>query len=270
MYPIAIPSAKRENSKYFKTIPLLRNIGYDMSYVYLFLPNDSVHTYIENYKLDDINIVSCNNNNIVTVRNYIEKEYFPNKTKLVCMDDDIEYLIYKDNYTNDNINDTDCIITRISSATILQSLLDKCFSLAIANDCLLWGVYPIARNVPWFRETKTNIGNNHILASFSGVIVDNTLPYQNVSLACKEEYERAFIYGKNIRVGFIAISTKYYTNDGIGIRPPSLQLQVCNRIIEKYPGRYSKTPLKIKKKDGIPKNYDMRLNIHYYTKKKNE
>lgn len=252
MFQIAIPSANRISSRYFRTTDLLRGYGFDMSRVYLFLDPSQVDLYNEVYQLGDLNIVICQNQSIVDVRNYIERDYFRKGQHILCLDDDIHYLNYKDD--NGDIH-------RVTDSVIFEKLINQAFQLLHTHNCLLWGVYPIARNSPWFAEAKTNIGNNHIIAACSGIIVSPQLPRQNPELTCKEEYERGFIYGKNIRVGFLALDTKYYTNDGIGPRSEASQLETCQRIMELYPGRYSKTPLKRNKKKG---NVDLRLKKNYY------
>lgn len=252
MFFIAIPSANRVSSRYFKTVKLLRDIGFDMSRVYLFLDNEQVDLYRNAYDLDDLNIVSCDNKCIVDVRNYIEREYFKEGQHLVCLDDDINYIEYKDN---------DGEVKRLKEAAIFECLVNRAFAILQDNGCLLWGVYPIGRNRPWFLQARTEVGNNHIVAAFSGVIVKRDLPYQKSELACKEEYERGFIYGKNIRVGFMSIDTRYYTKDGIGPRSEEKQLETCQKIMQLYPNRYSRTPLKRNYKKG---SVDLRLNKRYY------
>ena len=184
MYRIVIPSANRTNSKYFKTISLLRKIGINMKDVYLFLDTTQSNLYQTNYSLQDINIVECQNKNIVQIRNYIERDYFPNNTHLVCLDDDLNYLSYKDKDNN---------IKKVIDLHTFNNLIINAFNLCLRHKCLLWGVYPIARNEKWFSETKTFIGNNHIVAACSGVIVNKNLKRQNQQFLCKEEYEREFM-----------------------------------------------------------------------------
>ena len=252
MYHIAIPSANRTHSTYFKTIPLLRKIGINMKNVYLFVDTSQSRQYQTNYSINDINIVECQNKNIVQIRNFIERDYFPNKTHLVCLDDDLNYLSYRDK---------DNQIKKVTDRNTFDHLIKKAFQLCLDHQCLLWGAYPIARNNKWFSETKTFIGNNHIVAACSGVIVNKNLKRQNPQFLCKEEYERGFIYGKNIRLGFLAMDTKYYTQDGIGPRSYDQQLKTCQLLIQSYPNRYSKTPLKINQKKGT---VDLRLNRNYF------
>ena len=88
-----------------------------------------------------------------------------------------------------------------------------------------------------------------------------SLPLQNIDFNCKEEYERGFIYGKNIRAGYIAVASQWYREDGIGFRSFEVQLKVCNELIKKYPEFMSKTPLKINENK---KTADLRLNRSYY------
>ena len=254
MFKIVIPSANREKSKNFKTIKYLRKIGFDLSRVYLFLDDKQINNYKKNFDLENVNIIGFDNCNVVRARNYIEKEYFNDGEKLLCLDDDIIWVNYK--------NDEDVII--IKTAEELENNFNKAFDLLEENNCKLFGVYPIGRNEPWFKRARNEIGNNHILACCSGVIVDKSLPKQNEELYCKEEYERAFIYGKNIRLGFMGVHTKYYCNDGIGERSYQLQMETCCKIMDLYPNRYSKTALKINKKKG---NVDLRMNKNYYNTK---
>jgi hypothetical protein len=252
MYKIAIPSGNRHKSKYFKTIRLLRKINFRMKDVFLFLDTSEIQSYTNNNFLEDINIIPCQNKNIVQVRNFIEKDYFDNDTHILCLDDDINYLSYKDTLNQ---------IKKITTVDILDKIVKQAFQLCLDNNCRLWGAYPIARNNKWFSETKTFIGNNHIVAACSGVIINKLVKKQDPLFQCKEEYERGFLYGKNIRLGFLAMDTKYYTQDGIGQRSSENQLKTCQLLIKTYPNRYSKTPLKINKLKG---NVDLRLKRNYF------
>ena len=253
-FKIAIPSGNRKNSKNFKTIFFLKQIGI-IENIYLFLHNETdIKDYIENYDLNNINIVASNAKNIVEQRNYIEKDYFDNGEKILCLDDDIIGLKYKNEEGK---------IVKMTNKKEFISNFNLGFDLLIKEKCSLFGVYPVGGNDKWFSESKLTIGNNHILAGCSGIIIDKTIKRQNPKLAIKEEYERGFLYGKNIRLNTIAIITKYYGNDGIGIRTYEKQLETCKEIMKNYPNRYSKTPLKFNKKKT---NCDLRLNKTYYNR----
>ena len=254
-FKIAIPSGNRKNSKNFKTIFFLKQIGI-IENIYLFLHNEiDKKDYIENYDLNNINIVISNAKNIVEQRNFIEKDYFDNGEKILCLDDDIIGLKYKNE---------DGEILKINNKDEFISNFNLGFDLLIKEKCSLFGVYPVGGNDKLFSESKLTIGNNHILAVCSGIIIDKTIKRQNPNFLIKEEYERGFLYGKNIRLNTIAVITKYYRNDGIGIRKYEEQLKICNELMKDYPNRYSKNPLKFNKKKS---NCDLRLNKTYYNSK---
>ena len=256
IYQIAIVSGNRATSKNFKTLTYLRKINILYNNVILFFEKNQQEEYLARedvkYALSNgANIVWLNCKNIADARNYIEKEYFNDGDKVLCLDDDIQYLNIK----------KDGKVKRLDDFKDLDFLIKKYFKMCIENNCKLFGLYPIARNIQWFEKTRDMIGNNHILAVFSGVIIDKSLPLQNIDFNCKEEYERGFIYGKNIRAGYIAVASQWYREDGIGFRSFEVQLKVCNELIKKYPEFMSKTPLKINENK---KTADLRLNRSYY------
>jgi hypothetical protein len=246
-FKIAIPSGNRNKSKNFKTIEYLNKLGIiDNIFLFLNTEIDEID-YRKNYNLDNINIVIAKSNNIVDARNFIEKEYFENGERILCLDDDIRFIKFKDGDA----------IKKIETKEEFIEQFNKGFDLLKENDSKLFGVYPIDNDL-WFSKARTTIGNNYILAVCSGIIVDKTLPKQRVELKIKEEYERAFIYGKNIRLGFLLVGTVYYRKDGIGLRSFEEQKRICQKIIQLYPDKYSKTPLKINSKKT---NCDLRLQL---------
>lgn len=253
-FKIAVTSGNRKDSKNFTTIKLLLKIGISEDNIFLFLDTEKdKNEYLKNYEeISKVKIIVSNTKNLVEARNYIETEYFENNERILCLDDDIRKFKYKDESKE---------IKEINNPQLFYKLFNCGFDWLKENNCGLFGVYPIGENEKWFQESNNRIGNNHILAVCSGVIINRNRPKQNPDLLAKEEYERAFLYGKNIRLGFISVSTKYYRKDGIGERPYKNQFDICNKLIELYPDRYSKTPLKINKKKG---NCDLRLKLNFY------
>jgi len=256
IYTIAVVSGNRATSQNFKTLKYLRRINISYTNVILFFEKNQQEEYLAR---DDVKyaiskgakVVWLNCKNIADARNYIEKKYFNDGDKVLCLDDDIVYLNIK----------KEGKIKRLDNFKDLDFLIKKYFNMCIENNCKLWGLYPIARNDMWFEKTRDMIGNNHILAVFSGVIIDKSLPLQNIEWNCKEEYQRGFIYGKNIRSGDIAVHSAWYQRCGIGFRSFELQLKVCNELIEKYPKFMSKSALKINENKMTA---DLRLNRAYY------
>lgn len=248
-FKIAIPSGNRVGSKNFKTIDYLRSIGLDSCFFYLFLHTEKdKQEYCKAFDLEGINIVVSNATNIVEQRNFIEKEYFNQGQKVLCLDDDMNFFKYKDGEE----------IKKITTAKVFIDEFNKGFTLLEKENCKLFGIYPIGRNEHWFSKCKTIVGNNHILSGCSGVIIDKNIPKQNPELSIKEEYERGFLYGKNIRLGSISMITTFYSKDGIGKRTFENQKRTCEKIIKLYPDKYSRTPLKINR---TRTNCDLRLHM---------
>lgn len=254
-FKIAVVSGNRNDSKNFTTIKLLLKIGIIADNIFLFLDKGTKEDYLKNYEeIAKVNIIVSNTKGLVEARNFIETEYFEDNEKILCLDDDIRKFKYKDESKE---------IKEINNPQLFYKYFNCGFKLLQKNNCGLFGVYPIGENEKWFKESYDRIGNNHILAVCSGIIINRKRPKQNTEFLAKEEYERAFLYGKNIRLGFISVSTKYYRKDGIGLRPYKEQYDICNKLIELYPDRYTKTPLKINKKKG---NCDLRLRLNYFLK----
>ena len=255
-YTIALVSGGRANSKNFKTLNYFNNIKAPFNKVILFLEENQKKEYSEREDVKNAvslgsKIVWINTVNIADARNYIEREYFKTGDLVLCVDDDINYMSYM--FGGE--------IKKVQLFEELDYMIKKYFKLCIENNSKLFGVYPIARNHLWFSKARDMIGNNHILAAFSGVIIDNSLPKQNLDLYSKEEYERAFIYGKNIRAGNLAIDSRWYQSDGIGPRSHELQLKTCETLALNYPQLVTDNPLKINKKNN---NVDLKLNKKYY------
>ena len=232
-YTIALVSGGRANSKNFKTLNYFNNIKAPFNKVILFLEENQKKEYSEREDVKNAvslgsKIVWINTVNIADARNYIEREYFKTGDLVLCVDDDINYMSYM--FGGE--------IKKVQLFEELDYMIKKYFKLCIENNSKLWGVYPIARNHLWFSKARDMIGNNHILAAFSGVIIDNSLPKQN-----------------------LAIDSRWYQSDGIGPRSHELQLKTCETLALNYPQLVSDNPLKINKKNN---NVDLKLNKKYY------
>lgn len=255
-YKIALVSGGRATSKNFKTLRYFNKIQASYNNTFLFLEENQKKEYsaredVQYAVSKGAKIVWINTVNIADARNYIERDYFKTVDKVICVDDDINYLSYF----------WEGEIRKIQLFDQLDFMIKKYFKLCLENNCSLFGVYPIARNNLWFGKARDMVGNNHILAAFSGVIINTELPRQNLELYAKEEYERGFIYGKNIRAGSLAIDSRWYQSDGIGPRSHELQLTTCETLVKNYPQLVSDKPLKINKKNN---NVDLKLNKKFY------
>jgi len=251
-FTICIVSGNREKSKNFNTPKMLDNLGIKDYLIFLF-DETAKKEYVKNHNLDEDKIILTNKKELVNKRNFIEKQFFNDGEKLLCLDDDLTYIKYKNSLGE---------IVKMTNKDEFIDNFNSAFNLLIKENCRLFGCYPVGGNDKWFSEAKTQIGNNHIIVALSGIIVDKTLEKQDPKYTPKEEYQRAFIYGKNIRLGNITFKTKgWYKNDGLGIRTYETQLETCKEIMKNYPNRYSKTPLKFNKKKT---NCDLRLNKTYY------
>ena len=93
-FTICIVSGNREKSKNFNTPKMLDNLGIKDYLIFLF--DETVKKeYVKNHNLDEDKIILTNKKELVNKRNFIEKQFFNDGEKLLCLDDDLTYIKYK-------------------------------------------------------------------------------------------------------------------------------------------------------------------------------
>jgi hypothetical protein len=190
-----IPTYDRYNR--FETLYFLKNNNISLEDIFIFVAD-------ENEKMKYINSFGNDYNFIVGVlglvnqRNFIIN-YFDEGEILVCIDDDIEDLIHKDNKP-------------------FIDWIDECIEYLRNSSCGLLSINPSVN--PFFFEQRKNgdafkEGNYSAIGAFHILKNDKELL---LSIDDMEDWERSLLYfkkyGSNIRYNDILIKTKYFHKKG--------------------------------------------------------
>jgi hypothetical protein len=246
-YILAIPTYKRQKIIITKTLFLLFQYNIKPSNIYLFLANEQekkIYTQtltnlavIENilqkskkhkitqflqkntnsihkYKLFLTKIVNqsiIGKPGLANQRNFI-RNYFPEETKIVQMDDDLDFIWTLKLDTNDIKNNKK--YTKIEIIN-LNKFIIYAFKLCEKESCNLWGIYPIDN--AYFMRPSISIHLKFIVGPFFGYINNKS---NNLFLTVneKENAERTLKhYNKDkkvLRFNNISITTEYYKVPG--------------------------------------------------------
>ena len=222
---IAIASHMRPEQIQNKTLSLLKKHKFNMKNVYVFVSPESLNEYKLIAKKWRFNLIKSKNS-ILETRNHII-QYFPNGTKIVEMDDDIEDI----QTTKKNVKN--------KSVTNLKKLFNDSFKLIGKKG--LWGLNANHNN--FYAQGIDKYGLYSIVNSCLGYINDKRI---KLTVAEKEDFERAILFYKLKlpivkRTGY-GIKTYYWKNKG-GIQDrygfekrKKVQSKSANTIMKKYPG----------------------------------
>tara|TARA_R110002096_G_scaffold79948_5_gene187716 strand:- start:2053 stop:2724 length:672 start_codon:yes stop_codon:yes gene_type:complete len=197
----------------------------DMENVYVFSSPESYDEYEIISKKWNFNLINSKNS-ILDTRNHIIN-YFPENTKIIEMDDDVEDIeVTIKGEKNTSVNN-------------LIDLFNESFDLI--GEAGLWGFNANTNN--YFSAGIDKRGLYSIINSCLGYINDKRI---KLTVSEKEDFERCIqFYQLEIpilkRAGY-GIKTKYWTNKG-GIqakydfdRRKEVQAESADAIMEKYPG----------------------------------
>lgn len=250
---VAIPTYKRYNDVYEKTIKTLLNGGVDYNKIFIFVADQLEY---DNYKLAlpinsyhkiVIGVLGINNQ-----RKFIVN-YFKQGDCVLFVDDDVER-IDKLNKNGDGF---------IQMKRSLNTFINHAFNLCKLNNIFLWGIYPV-RN-PFFMKPRPQITCDlrFILGTFYGIIIRHS-PDLNTTLKEKEDVENSILHfikdNKLLRFEKITLKTKFFNpNGGIGSIDNRINTHKNSALYlsKKYP---SFGKIKIRK-NGI---YEFTLNNNPY------
>lgn len=250
-YKIVIPSYKRANSKYFKTIKYLKSVGIPKESIFLFVNETEYADY--QIHSEDANIISAPIKNgpggIVRIHNYIT-EYFAEGEKLLCMDDDL-FAVYE------------CLTLaegkfgkkKLGKKAFKKFVKDH-FELLLNNSLSLCGLYPVDNAMFMANQKKFNFGNCWVYG-----VCYFTINKREVILTeecwCKEEIERSILHYPSVRSNKYCYRTTYYAKGGINAtgRNDEIEKKCAEKLFEMYPNNIKnlyqrpngKTDLKLKK-----------------------
>lgn len=232
-YVIAIPSYKRAEILKKNTLNYLQNQKINKNKIYIFVANKKEYdlykkTLPNYYKKLVIGIVGMGN-----IRNFIT-DYFPEKTKIFNMDDDIKGLIKLTKERNKKNGSK--AISRPFKNNDLHKFINDGFNECKKKNLSLFGIYPAAN--PFFMKKRITYDLRYIIGSVWGNINDKNL---KVSLDDKEDFERSIKhykqYGGVVRFENITANTPYMTCTGgmQVLRTNKRILESAKYLANKYP-----------------------------------
>lgn len=246
---IAIPSYRRSDIIFDKTLMSLLRSGADLKDVTVFISDPSEHEkYVKATSglvkiVDSVPTLSGNRNFIL--------DYYPEGEHILFLDDDIasfEILGEK----------------KLIPDTNILKFAETGFEWCEKRNKSLWGIYA-ARN-HFFMDNNITEGLHYIIGSCYGQI-NLKKPYQRVNFDEKEDYLRSFRHfqaeGGVIRLNYITVNTAYYRQGG-GLQETRTKERVeeyAKKLEQLYPD-YCKSY--ISKGKGT---YELRLNTSKYKKK---
>jgi len=203
-YVVAIPTYKRYNQLYNKSLLTLLKHKIASSKIFIFVANKNEKKEYENvlpinsYNKIVVGVIGINNQ-----RKFINK-YFKEGTKVLFCDDDVEKVEELKN-------------KKLVDIKNLDSFIKKAFKECLKTNIYLWGVYPV-RNI-FFMEPRPikSYGLRFILGTFYGQIIRHSRDLIT-SLPEKEDFENSILHYKKdcgvLRFDKVTIKTKFYNPDG--------------------------------------------------------
>ena len=248
-YQIAIPSYNRPEQLGYKTLALLEKHNINKDLITIFVNDDEqveLYSKIEGYK-----IIPSYQKGIGKNRTWI-RNYYPNGTNLIFLDDDIENVLEKETKEVVDLNKFFC------------TGFERCHQ----EKATLWGI-PLVDN---YFFMKNNVSDNlKYIGAVYGVVINQNTKNIKVFENQWEDYifsiEHFLKDGKVIRFNNYGIKSKWYNHDGgicsfMGGKQNRLQIleESAKALEEKYP----KACKVYYKKDGTP---NLRLNHRFKSPK---
>lgn len=217
-YVIAIPTYKRYEDVYNKTLQTLLKYGINSKKIYIFVANKDEY---EKYKFilpkDSYYKIIVGVLGITNQRKFMVK-YFKENTNVVFMDDDIEKIerLHKDGTKFIEMKK----FTQRSKHSELDTFICNAFQECREKNIYLWGIYPV-RNAFFMKpRPEKTYDLRFILGTMYGMIIrhdKDLIPH----LKEKEDVENSILHyikdGSVLRFEKITIKTKFFNpNGGIG------------------------------------------------------
>jgi len=243
-----IPSLSRVDTLKSKSLHVLRDVPQNQ--IYIFVVKDEYEQYRSN--IDPLINIIIGPLGLHHMRNFI-RLYFPEGTKMVCLDDDIAQLyIMRENLA---IEDTKKA-TRYPLYPLTDlTFLEDAFETLEATGLKFFGIYPVKNG--YFMKTLCYKSTDlrFCVGTFWGCINEHSSDLM-LHIEEKEDFERTLLYYKRdkgvLRFNIICAETKYYKEKG-GLQSRGLDRVAtskvsCGYLIATFP-EYCK--LYTSKKSGI-------------------
>jgi hypothetical protein len=206
-YIVAIPTYKRYEQVYNKTINTLLKGKVPSSKIYLFVANKSEYNkYKENVPEKSYNSIIIGKKGITNQRNFMNN-YFKEGQCVLYLDDDVEKVLILKNKQSNNL----------VQLTNIHNFIIKAFNKCIENNIYLWGIYPV--NNAFFMRPRPTISNGlrFILGTFYGQIIRHSKDLK-LTLTEKEDFQNSILHyikdGSVLRFDKVTIKTNFYNPDG--------------------------------------------------------
>ena len=225
-YQIAIPSYNRADIIQTHTLSTLSRYNIHPNRITIFVANkkegelyksqlDS-HTYKE---------IIVGKKGLKNQRHFIRK-YYPNNTRLVQIDDDIQDI--QELYISDDLNFTRKNSQyRLRPIKNLDKFIIKAFKITEKHNAYLWGIYPVYN--PYFMSPTYTTDLRLVVGTMWGTI-NRHLSSLNETIDEKEDVERTLLHYKKdsniIRFNNVSVKTRYYETKG------GMQSEEKNRKLE--------------------------------------
>ena len=226
-YVVAIPTYKRYNEITTKTLPTLKRGKVNKKRIYVFVANRSEERlYREKMDPDTYHKIVVGKKGLVPQRRYIS-QYFPEGTKIVSMDDDVQNMIQLKR---------DDSLKKISN---LDILFKRFFKTLERKNLYLWGVYPVKNNM--FMSHKTTTDLRFIIGVVHGYINRHSKDlYPSMRSVSKEDIEQSILFylkdGGVLRFNDITFTTKFNAPGGLGVDRFQMNKNAQEYLVKTYPG----------------------------------
>jgi len=226
-YVVAIPTYKRYNEITTKTLPTLKRGKVDKKRIYVFVASKSEERlYREKMDPDTYHKIVVGKKGLVPQRRYIS-QYFPENTKIVSMDDDVQNMIQLKR---------DDSLKKIAN---LDTLFKRFFNVLDKKGLYLWGVYPVKNNLFMKRKTTTDL--RFIIGVVHGYINRHSKDlYPSMKSVSKEDIEQSILFylkdGGIVRFNDITFTTKFNAPGGLGVDRFQMNKNAQEYLVKTYPG----------------------------------
>ena len=202
---IAIPSYNRYDSINDKSFKVLYDAGYKPNMIDLFVADKEQYKLYKNIVHKDINII-IGKKGLKNIRDFIIN-YYPEGTKLLCMDDDVEMIKMK----NPNSDEPSSFKNELLD---LKKEVDNAFKICQKKKYHIWGLYPVDNH--FYMKNDISYDYKFIIGNFFGLILNHEANKSYVEQ--KGDYERSIRHylldGGVVRINYLCAKTKFKKNSG--------------------------------------------------------
>jgi len=225
-YVVAIPTYKRYDEVATKTLPTLKRGKVPTNKIFVFVASKSEEKlYKEKMDPNTYHKIVVGKKGLVPQRRYIS-QYFPEGTKIVSMDDDVQNMIQ---LKRDNT------LKKISN---LDTLFKRFFNTLTKHGLYLWGVYPVKNNL--FMKHKTTTDLRFVIGVVHGYINRHSKDlYPSMKSVSKEDIEQSILFylkdGGVLRFNDITFTTKFNAPGGLGQDRFKMNKDAQEYLVKTYP-----------------------------------